>query len=306
MYKYIFNQKDKDRLISLYSVEQDKFCYSTRYYLSEYVYIEQISVENSYVYKIHNSKLKTTVLIESDIFDLLKTKSLLTIKQDIYISGFYRFYIIDKPLKLCVIETQEEQKQFSKCELSEWNLFKRFITVCGTFGVGKTEFAKGLSYILNTQFGGTSIYIPEYATDFIKENGLDISYSDQLIMYYNQRKREIEALNTLNICISDCPTFLSYIYLLFIPSKYKKNTLKQLYTNVLNDVKNYTDIAMILSHGEDVPNNNIRETYKPKQLQVEETMLRFLDNNSVDCSYVRRDMINRYIYDLFFINRIGN
>lgn len=83
---------------------------------------------------------------------------------------------------------------------------------------------------------------------------------DQFLLWHGQKSREQDANGRAVVTLSDCPTFLTYIYALVgakPPSDdHTSLHLAKLYKRVLQDLRGYTD--MIFLAVEDYQDNNIR------------------------------------------------
>jgi nicotinamide riboside kinase len=193
--------------------------------------------------------------------------------------------------------------ELRECPLSTYNLFKRRIGICGGPSSGKSEAAKILSHNINTSFKGNSFHVTEFATSFIQKYNRNPQFLDQFFVWYGQRERENDAYKS-NIVISDCPTFLSYIYMLkmkkFDFSAQSAFALSKIYKRVLFDLQRYTDIIFL--NIQEYQENNIRYQSLEEAKQIEGRIAQFLEDHQVP--HIRTDYNNyeNILNDLFYIN----
>ena len=227
---------------------------------------------------------------------------------------------IESPMKLAVLEVEAKSesvypvavdivhklfdRNLRECPLSTWQLFRRKIGICGGPSCGKTETAKFISHKLNTDFQSNSWHVTEFATSFIQKYNRHPSFYDQFVIWYGQRERE-ENASKADIVISDCPTFLSYIYCTIIdrPVLDKKSAFlySKMYKRALFDLTDYTDIIfMNLANYKD---NNIRYQSHEEALSIQQKIKEFLDMHRITyciTDYTHKEQIIR---DLFYINQ---
>lgn len=228
---------------------------------------------------------------------------------------------VNQPMRLAILEIEATDtglypvpsditsKLFNlnlqECPLSTWDLFNRKIGICGAPSSGKSETAKWISHTLNTKFRANSFHVAEFATTFIQKYKRNPEFYDQFFIWYGQKSREIDA-QAANIVISDCPTFLSYIYMLILNTKtFAEDSamyLSKVYKRALFDVTTYTD--MIFLNLCQYSENNIRYQNILEAKKIEERILQFLDDHNIlHLNMTFRDG-EKMIRDLFHINHL--
>lgn len=232
---------------------------------------------------------------------------------DIQFSVFLDF--ISSPMKIAILEIESKthpvdasvcnlifNEIFKECPLSAYQLFNRKIGICGGPSSGKSETAKLLSHKINTILDGNAFHVVEYATTFIQKYSRTPTFFDQLILWIGQKERE--ANTRANIVISDCPTFLNYIYALLAdkPTASSQTVLylSKLYKKALFDILSYDNIILlnIVKYSE----NNIRyQTYK-EALAIEDNIRNFLVSHNIPYSSRTYFEIDKIICDLFYMN----
>lgn len=189
------------------------------------------------------------------------------------------------------------------CPLSSWELFRRKIGVCGGPSSGKTEMAKGISHLLNTEFQANSFHVAEYATTFIQKYRRPPSFRDQFLVLLSQIQRESDA-DTANIVVSDCPTFLSYLYALHLLDEPFSPTvslyLSKVYKRALRNLETYSDL--ILMRIQNYVENNVRYQTPEEALKIERRIVSFLDDHHIKYSQGSFGGSMKSIHELFYIN----
>lgn len=206
--------------------------------------------------------------------------------------------VVILPLKVAILEIEAADEmsipipadicqrlfnaELKSCPLCAWKFFKRKIAFCGGPSSGKTSTAQWLSYQLNTRFGGNSFHVAEYATTFIQKYNRHPAFNDQILVWYGQWKRELNAKKA-DIVISDCPTFLSYIYacLLHEGSFNEQDALQlaKIYKQCLFDVNSYSDIILMEMH--EYKDNKIRNEGKEEACEIHDRIRRFLEDHNI-------------------------
>lgn len=236
----------------------------------------------------------------------------------------YKFTLdlIDQPMKLAVFEIESNKElcqetliniflktgqTFKKCPKSAWDLFRRKIGICGAPSSGKSETSKWLSNQINTKLSGNSFHVVEFATSFIQKYGRTPKFHDQFFIWHGQKSRE-ENASSANVVISDCPTFLTYIYMQLLNteaiSEQSALYLSKVYKRVLFDILNYTDIIFLQLL--DYKDNNIRYQTKDEALNIQTRIDSFLKDHGVRHSTYTYEQASEILDDLFFINKIDN
>ena len=235
------------------------------------------------------------------------------------ISGRYKVTMdfVHEPMKLAILEIESDinlpvcpsiyvlGENLIDCPLNACSLFNRKITLCGTSSSGKTETAKKLSHVLNTQFSANSYHVPEFATTFIQKYKINPSFWNEFLIYSGQLEREQNANHLANIIVSDCPTFLTYIYLSHLPKeKFSKQTalvFAKMYKRVLFDISRYTDIILLILV--DYKENNVRyQKGKEEALEIENRIISFLNDHNISYVSYTYFKFDEIINDLFFLN----
>ena len=271
-------------------------------------------------------RTESEVAITLDAFNCLRKNSNLCIdkcRTYFEITGNHNneFHIsIDEvvsPMKIQILEIESKDANCTKfdetitnslfgldlkmCPLSAYKYFKRKIGICGAPSSGKTETSKYLSYILNTQFGANSFYVTEFATSFIQKYRRNPKINDQFFVWHGQSSRESDA-QLANMVISDCPTFLSYIYTLLLNANafddHMALYISKMYKRVLMDLSSYSDLIFLeILNYED---NNIRYQTEDEALDIQRRILLFLDEHNIDYgryNYKQFDtMLNKILY----------
>lgn len=227
---------------------------------------------------------------------------------------------IEEPMRLAILEIEAVDEvvypipaditykifgaQLKECPLCAYKLFNRHIGIAGGPSSGKTETAKILSYTLNTKFKANSFHVAEFATTFIQKYKKNPNFWEEFFIWHGQRERE-HSVDRANIVISDCPTFLTYIYLLHLPKdKFSPNTalvLAKMYKSVLFDLDWYSNL--ILLDLKEYHENEVRYQSGFEEAFVIQNRVRgFLDDHNIEYTtydYTKKDDIIR---DLFYIN----
>lgn len=262
--------------------------------------------------------------------DLLCGSSKLCIKKSrrtIYTSS--RLYnttvdFIESPMKLAVLEVERTlpgwgdsshqivpveiihqifSSNLKECSISTWNFFKRKIAFCGPPSSGKTEMAKWLSHTLNTQFNANTFAVTEYATSFIQKYGRNPEFDDQFFIWYGQWKREQNA-SKHDIVISDCPTFLAYIYAILLnKDKFNEKTamrLSKIHKQSLLDATSYDNI--IFMNLKEYVENGVRYHDQNSALEIEKLINIFLNGHNIPHIRATYDDENMILKDVLYLN----
>lgn len=226
---------------------------------------------------------------------------------------------IEEPMKIAILEIEARQEvvypipvnitqklfgvDLKECPLCSFALFNRHIGIAGAPASGKSEMAKILSYVLNTQYNANSYHVAEFATTFIQKYGKNPNFWEEFFVWHGQHEREHSA-DLANIVISDCPTFLTYVYLLHLPKdKFSADTalvLAKMYKRVLFDIEWYSDLIFL--ELKDYRENKIRYQSFEEALVIQNRIRGFLDDHNIKYStydYTKKDEILR---DLFYMN----
>lgn len=197
----------------------------------------------------------------------------------------------------------EERGQFIKCPLNAVEYFNRKIGICGAPSSGKSETAKIISHKLNTQLGMNSFHVTEYATSFIQKYKRPPSFADQILIWLGQHNRENDS-SKANIILSDCPSFLSYIYMLIAdkPEMSEETSLymSKIYKRVLFDMVKYTD--MIFLELQDYNENGIRYQSPEQAMFIEKKIKEFLVGHNIKYNKYSFNDVDKIINDLFYLN----
>lgn len=230
---------------------------------------------------------------------------------------------VSSPMRLAILEIEAQEQvlnpfsadiskrllgiELKECPLSAWSLFKQKVGICGAPSSGKTETAKWMSHTLNTRFGANSFHVTEFATSFIQKYKRNPKFHDQFFVWYGQRQREMDA-QTANIVISDCPTFLSYIYMVLLNQiPFSEDTamyLAKVYKRVLFDLTSYTNIIFL--NIKNYVENNVRYQTVSEAKEIEERISRFLKDHNIPHLSATYNDGEKLIRDLFYINELGS
>lgn len=309
------------------TVDLDHFLMITDYYLDKNTRVRQQGSDYYLVRKSGNkasgSRLEEVSQIDGIAADILKSQARLTVvkrrhavnigvlsdEMDITID------IIEQPMQLAVLEVECKSPvptgiaktlfgvDLVECPLSAWNLFKRKVGICGGPSSGKTETAKGLSHQINTELQGNSFHVTEYATSFIQKYQRLPQFMDQFFIWYGQRQREIDA-SKADIVISDCPTFLPYIYTVLLnQSKYSPELalyFSKLYKRALFDVQSYTDLYFL--QVQEYKENNVRYHSMEQALAIEARIRAFLEDHRISHKIVTYADAANILNTVFYLN----
>lgn len=228
--------------------------------------------------------------------------------------------IIEFPMKLVILEIESTNGQIpptigkifgvdlQECPLAAWDFFRQKIGICGAPSSGKTETAKALSHLLNTHLHTNSFHVLEYATSFIQKYDRHPSTIDQFMLWYSQRAREENAISKANIVISDSPTFLSYIYMMFYNRKQMdaqfRIHLTKLYKRVIEDIGGYSRM-IYLRPNRDLSENNIRFQTIGEIHKIAERIYAFLQWHNIPHIIAERGDEYKILESLFYMNKIG-
>lgn len=170
--------------------------------------------------------------------------------------------------------------------------------------VHNSESAKILSHVLNTDFRANSFHVAEFATTFIQKYDKTPNFWEEFFIWHGQHEREHNA-TTADIVISDCPTFLTYIYLLHLPKdKFSLATalvLAKMYKRVLFDVEWYSDIIFL--ELKEYRENKVRYQSLEEALIIEKRIKMFLDDHRISYTTYDYSQSDKILTDLFYINR---
>ena len=227
--------------------------------------------------------------------------------------------VIEAPMKIAILEIESTNGKtpptakevfgtgLRECPFAAWDLFKQKIGICGAPGSGKTETAKALSHLLNVHLHANSFHVPEYATSFIQKYNIYPNVMDQFMIWYSQRARESYATSKANIVVSDCPTFLSYVYMIF-HNKNKINTqirihITKLYKRVLEDIDEYSHIIYLKPRN--LVENNIRFQSIKEVQNISELIGAFLRWHNIPHTVAKCGDEQKILENLFFMNKTG-
>lgn len=260
--------------------------------------------------------------IDPEPAKILSDKSILRVRKfrRSWEDGNYRIScdLVESPMKIGILEVESldgssvpknvtEQifkKQLRDCPLSAFQLFRRRIGICGGPSSGKSETGKIISHKLNTVVGANSFHVAEFATTYIQKYGRYPKFSDEFFIWHGQREREISA-DKANIIISDCPTFLAYVYM-----THYNNTpfcfesalyLAKIYKRVLFDLlERYSDLIFLKI--QNYAENNVRFQTSTEAILIEERIQRFLTDHQIQHTVATYKDLDRILNDLFYIN----
>lgn len=324
---YIFSYDDGEYVISRYSNSGD--CQIEDYYFNKCVRARCVD-GSIYLTKKDGDKTTGRVEVEEPIsrgaFEILRSSSCHIVKKHRYTLtpdtfGRWKDYkvtmdLVSSPLKIAVLEIESADetpvpadityqlfaRHFRECPLSSWDFFKRKIGICGTSGAGKSETAKWVSHYINTRLNGNAFHVAEYATTFIQKYRRNPTFQDQFFLWYGQKSREQDA-STADIVISDCPTFLNFIYMQLLNNEVLNDRtamyFSKIYKRVLSEIKSYSDVIFLQL--QDYKYNNVRYQTPEQALDIQNRIDRFLTDHGVPhkkTTYHDKQIIA----DLFYIN----
>jgi len=245
-----------------------------------------------------------------------KTRHVLEVSNDSYL---VTLDIIEKPMKIAVIEIEARNEisypvplditnkifgvDLKECPLCAFSLFNRRIGICGGPSSGKSETAKILSHVLNTNFRANAFHVAEFATTFIQKYNRTPGFWEEFFIWHGQHDREHRA-TTADIILSDCPTFLTYIYLLHLPKeKFSSVTalvLAKIYKRALFDIDWYSDIVFL--ELQEYKQNNVRYQTEEEAKIIENRIKMFLDDHHISYGTYSYSQSDKILADLFFVN----
>ncbi len=263
--------------------------------------------------------------ISKEVADILIASADLVVKKDrrhILTDGRYTITVdlLESPMKIAILEIEALDEvlypipvdvthrffdvELTECPLNTYSLLRRKIGICGAASSGKTETAKILSHTLNTSFRSNSFHVIEFAHTFIQKYRRLPQFADHFFIWYGQFSRENDA-GDANIVISDCPTFLTYIYIMhyqnvdFGPES--ALYMSKIYKRVLFDLQSYTDIIFL--ELQDYVENNIRYQSQDEAKEIEDRIRRFLSDHKVPHKNATYRDHKKILNELFFINQ---
>lgn len=227
--------------------------------------------------------------------------------------------IIEIPMKIVVLEIESTNDQIpptakeifdvdlQECPLAAWDFFRQKIGICGAPSSGKTETAKALSHLLNTRFHANSFNVLEYTTSFIQEHNRYPGVMDQFMLWHSQRAREESAASKADIVISDSPTFLAYIYMMFhhrgqMGDQFRIH-LTKLYKGVLKDISGYSSIIYLQPRN--LIKNNIRFHNTREIEEIAKRIRSFLLWHNIPHIVADCGDEHRILDSLFYMNETG-
>jgi len=226
---------------------------------------------------------------------------------------------IEAPMKIAVLEIESTNGrmppttgeifgvELQECPLAAWDFFRQKIGICGAPSSGKTETAKELSHLLNTRLRDNSFHVLEYATSFIQKYDRHPDAMDQFMLWYSQRAREENAASKANIVISDCPTFLSYVYMMFhhrgrMDAQFRIH-LAKLYKRVLEDIEGYRSVIYL--RPKHLVENGIRFHSIGEIHEIAERIHAFLQWHGIPHIVADQGDAQRMFDSLFYMNKTG-
>ncbi len=226
---------------------------------------------------------------------------------------------IEEPMKIAILEIEALDEvvypipadipykifgtQLKECPLCSYQLFNRHIGIAGGPSSGKSSTAQILSHTLNTQYRANAFHVAEFATTFIQKYNKNPNFWEEFFIWHGQHEREHSA-DLANIVISDCPTFLTYIYLLHLPKDaFSADTalvLAKMYKRVLFDISWYSDIIFL--EMKEYHENAIRYQSFEEALEIQTRVRGFLDDHNISYSTYDYTKQEEMLQDLFYIN----
>ena len=206
--------------------------------------------------------------------------------------------LIEKPMRLAVIEIEAVSEslyplpedicnrvfgmELLSCPLSTYDYFIRKIGICGGPSSGKSETASVIAHRVNTEFGGNAFHVAEFATTFIQKYQRTPSFQDQFLIWHGQHERELNA-KSAGIVVSDCPSFLAYIYLMFLNrEKFSPRFAlycSKMYKRALFDIDGYSDLVFLSM--QECVDNNVRYQSVEEAKEIEGRIRQFLGDHRI-------------------------
>lgn len=326
---YVFSTNNLEKILSFLDAKAyNEPCIIRDTYINEELRIRttssQIVLTRKTGCKKDGYRMENEDVVSYDVASILSQDSRLSVVKDRYQIGHTsRDYvvtldIISEPMTIAILEIESTNNEtpptaselfgidLIECPLSAWNLFRQKIGICGAPSCGKTETAKTLSGLLNTQFRANAFNVLEYATSFIQKYNRRPDTIDQFMFWYSQKTREEDAMSKANVVISDCPPFLAYIYMLFY-NKDKMTTqfrihLSKLYKRVLEDLENYSHIIYL--RPQEIAQNNIRFQNRDETNDLANRIHSFLKWHRIPHMVAGREDECKILKSLFFMNEI--
>jgi nicotinamide riboside kinase len=230
--------------------------------------------------------------------------------------------LVERPMRIAVLEIEAVSESLyplpvdicrrlfgvdlESCPLSTFEYFKRKIGICGAPSSGKSETASVIAHRVNTDFGGNAFHVAEFATTFIQKYHRNPTFQDQFFIWHGQKEREQDA-ESAGIVVSDCPTFLAYIYLMYLNrEKFSPQVAlycSKLYKRALFDIENYRDLVF-LQLQDQYADNNVRYQSKAEAEELERRILQFLKDHRIPFTTATCYEAEQIVDKLFWINHI--
>ena len=262
-------------------------------------------------------------LTATDVMHVKKTRHVLDIPRAYSAEEEHVYTVtmdfVEKPMRIAILEVEALSEvvfpvpadiayklfgtAFKECPLCSYELFNRHIGIAGGPSSGKSETAKSLSHTLNTKMGANSFHVVEFATTFIQKYKKSPNFWEEFFIWHGQHEREHSA-DLANIVISDCPTFLMYVYLLHLPKdSFSPDTalvLAKMYKCVLFDIDWYSDLIFL--ELKEYTENAIRYQSFEEAIQIQDRVRGFLDDHNISYSTYDYTKESKMLEDLFYIN----
>lgn len=322
---YIFTVEDGEKLLSKYFNQKEKPLSIADYYHNKNLRTRccdsQYSLCRKTGDKASGKRIEQEAKLSAKAAEMLWHSSALVVKKqrhtlvdDKNTNIVVTLDFIEKPLRLCVLEIESTSSigdeivpfglKLKKCPLAAWDFFRRKIGICGAPSSGKSSVAQLLTHTINTKFGGSAFHVTEYATSFIQKYQRHPNFYDQFFIWHGQHSREIDASRS-NIVVSDCPTFLSFIYMQLLNKvpfgQHSAMYLSKIYKRVLRDTTTYSDIVFLRLL--DYTDNNIRYQTRNEAIDIEKRISTFLSDHRVRHMSATYQDVDKILDDIFYINR---
>lgn len=267
---------------------------------------------------------ETTIPYNEQIVEMVKEKAKLVVKKTRKRINNIVVDVVESPIKIGILEVELDSEKavieakvvsqslnMNVCPLNAWDFNKRKIGIMGGPSSGKTTVAKTVSMHLNNNFGANTSDVVEYATSFIQKNGRVPSFEDQTWIYIKQKERENTISDSANIVLSDCPSFLSYIYALRAlkergADEHSDYVIKSLYKRCVSSLNEYQ--RMFILETVNYIENNIRYHSLDSSKEIYKSIYDFV------CNHGHKDMLEEYTYsnaddiinDILYMNTTEN
>lgn len=178
------------------------------------------------------------------------------------------------------------------------------ISMIGSPGSGKTTLAAQVNAFLKER-GKNSVFIEEYAVEFISKYGIPNKLEHQITIFNKQLSKELMFNGKRNFIVSDSASWTSYVYgrqYVKLPMDQKDiGSLTYLYEEVQKTL-NFWDYVFFVPVIEDYKNDNVRYNSKEESIKISNQLKTWLEIENVpfiDLSQIkledRLDFVTKHI-----------